>query len=542
MNLRATAARATARLRNIGGGLRRRQRLTAERALVAGEFDPAFYLAGNPDVAATGADPLDHFLSHGWREGRDPSPRFSVSAYLETYPDIADAGVNPLVHYVQAGRAEGRKPRNDLGFRYQILATGKPLEARIDDAASRSARVRPDDPSGLAALKTASRTGLSALHLSFSHDDFTANLGGVQLCLQREAARLAELGRDHLHLFPAAHWPILRRGEPALLGLVLNGRSLGVFPADRIAEALAKTPGDPAQRSFAIHNLLGHSVDETLRILAAAGLKAGFFWLHDFASLCAGYHLMRNDVQDCAAPPPDSAACGICLYGVERARHLAEHERLFRALDLTVVSPSWSALDFWRASWSFPTRGEVVLPHARLTARGPAPSSPQARPLQVAFAGMPAPHKGWPVFRDLCARFADDPRYAFHHLGARQAGGVAAQFHPVAVTAEQPLAMQQALEAIEADVVLVWSLCRETFSFTAYEAAAAGAAVVTGPDSGNVAAFAAEGHGLVLPDEAALVAAFETGEILSMARAARAAALHDLEFSALTVDLLMETA
>jgi hypothetical protein len=103
--------------------------------------------------------------------------------------------------------------------------------------------------------------------------------------------------------------------------------------------------------------------------------------------------------------------------------------------------------------------------------------------------------------------------------------------------------MQETLEALEVDAVLIWPLCRETFSFTAYEAAAAGAAVITGPDSGNVAAFVAEtGHGRVEPDEASLAAAFASGAITELARARRKPRLYDLKFSALTVDLLAPAA
>ena len=88
------------------------------------------------------------------------------------------------------------------------------------------------------------------------------------------------------------------------------------------------------------------------------------------------------------------------------------------------------------------------------------------------------------------------------------------------------------------DAALVWPLCRETFSFTAYEAAAAGAAVLTNPDSGNVATFVAEGgHGRVLADEAALIALFESGEALELARAARRPTLYGLDFGALTAEL-----
>ncbi len=33
-------------------------------------FDPAGYLKANPDVAAAGVDPVEHFLRHGRSEGR----------------------------------------------------------------------------------------------------------------------------------------------------------------------------------------------------------------------------------------------------------------------------------------------------------------------------------------------------------------------------------------------------------------------------------------------------------------------------------------
>ncbi|HZZ70324.1 MAG TPA: hypothetical protein VFE18_19310, partial [Phenylobacterium sp.] len=319
-----------------------------ERTLAAQEFDAAFYLASNVDVAKTGVDPLDHFLASGWREGRDPNPAFSVKDYLESYPDIAAADINPFVHYLGAGRAEGRTGRTELGFRYEVIKRLVPLEARVAAVARASAKLKLGTAAGLAKALAESRTGLSDLHVTFSHDDYTANTGGVQLCLQREDARIAELGRDHLHLYPAKPWPVVRtRSDAGHLGVLLNGQAVGVYAPKTIVSVLGKAAGGakPGQRSFAIHSLLGHNAGETADILAAADLTAGFFWLHDFASLCAGFHLLRNDVEDCAAPPPESAACGICVYGPWRSRHVAEHARLFERLNLTVVVPAQVTLD-----------------------------------------------------------------------------------------------------------------------------------------------------------------------------------------------------
>jgi hypothetical protein len=331
------------------------------------------------------------------------------------------------------------------------------------------------------------------------------------------------------------------RGEAGHLGVLLNGKALGVYAPKTILGVLGKAAGavKPGQRSFAVHSLLGHNAVETADLLAAVGLKAGFFWLHDFASLCAGFHLMRNDVEDCAAPPPDSQACGICVYGPWRARHMSEHERLFERLNLTVVAPAQVTLDLWKARAVYPTAGEVVLPHARLVERGPAPATLADRPLRIAYAGMPAAHKGWEIFRDLVAKHADDPRYRFIHLGGRAAPRVAVEFHKVTVTDARPRAMQQAIEEHQIDAALIWPLCRETFSFIAYEAVAAGAAIVTGPDSGNVAAFVREGgHGVVLDSEEALAAAADAGDLGALSRASRKPSLYDLALSSLTVDLL----
>ncbi len=528
-------------LTDDGRAAEEREQRRRERLLAATEFDVAFYLENSPDVAKTGDDPLDHFLASGWREGRDPNPTFSVKDYLESYPDIAAADLNPFVHFLGAGRAEGRTGRTELGFRYEIIKRLAPLQARVDAVARASARVKLATAAGLSKALAGARTGLADLHITFSHDDYTANTGGVQLCLQREGAQIAALGRDHLHIFPVKPWPVVRaRGEPGHLGVLLNGKSVGVFAPQTIAGALTKAAGGKAgQRSFAIHSLLGHSATEIADILAAAGLSAGYFWLHDFASLCAGYHLLRNDVEDCSAPPPESAACGICVYGPWRARHLAEHGRLFERLALTVVSPSRPTLDLWKASSAYPTAGETILPHARLVERAPAPQTPAGRPLRIAYAGMPTAHKGWEIFRDLAASHAGDPRYHFIHLGGRTPPGLALEFHKVTVTADKPRAMQEAIERHEVDAVLIWPLCRETFSFLAYEAVAAGAAVIAGPDSGNVAAFVEEtGHGVVLTGEDALAAALEGGGLADLARARRRPQLYDLAFSAMTVDLL----
>ncbi len=109
-----------------------------ERIALRKIFDGDWYLATYPDVAATGLDPLSHYLEYGAAEGRDPGLTFSTRGYLQSYPDVAALGVNPLLHYVQFGRAEGRKKSD---YDNWIRKYDAPTEAYLADLRRRGAEL-----------------------------------------------------------------------------------------------------------------------------------------------------------------------------------------------------------------------------------------------------------------------------------------------------------------------------------------------------------------------------------------------------------------
>ena len=145
-------------------------------------FDPAQYLAANPDVAAAHVDPLAHFLQFGgerrapavraertdrrqrlrlrllpaaqsrrrgraastrsqhfqtvgWKEGRDPNALFDTAGYLATYADVAAAGINPLDHYHQFGWHEGRDPSVGFDTTSYLAANPDVAAAHVDPLA-----------------------------------------------------------------------------------------------------------------------------------------------------------------------------------------------------------------------------------------------------------------------------------------------------------------------------------------------------------------------------------------------------------------------
>jgi hypothetical protein len=104
--------RGTAPRRGVIARLRRRaappdrseRTLLADAALIraSGLFDPAWYIASQPDLAGSGLDPVWHYLLRGAAAGADPGPYFDSAAYRAEHPDIAEA---PLAHALRHGAA-----------------------------------------------------------------------------------------------------------------------------------------------------------------------------------------------------------------------------------------------------------------------------------------------------------------------------------------------------------------------------------------------------------------------------------------------------
>jgi glycosyltransferase involved in cell wall biosynthesis len=76
----------------------------------SGLLDVAWYRDINADVPAAKDDPMGHFMSQGWREGRWPNPYFDTAHYLRQNREVARTGGNPLVHYISHGEKAGCSP------------------------------------------------------------------------------------------------------------------------------------------------------------------------------------------------------------------------------------------------------------------------------------------------------------------------------------------------------------------------------------------------------------------------------------------------
>jgi len=93
--------------------------LRSAMAIIADRFDAAYYRSTYADMDHPGANPLEHFCLHGWREKRNPAEWFSTALYLAHHADVAANDINPFVHFIRIGEQEQRRifPANYRGPR-----------------------------------------------------------------------------------------------------------------------------------------------------------------------------------------------------------------------------------------------------------------------------------------------------------------------------------------------------------------------------------------------------------------------------------------
>ena len=92
------------------------------------EFDAQYYLQAYQDVAAASVDPFEHFIFHGYKEGRNPSTEFDTKFYIQRYFK-GKTDQNPLLHYLEHRHEDGifpSPPENEATIPAEIKRFTRP--------------------------------------------------------------------------------------------------------------------------------------------------------------------------------------------------------------------------------------------------------------------------------------------------------------------------------------------------------------------------------------------------------------------------------
>ena len=208
----------------------------ATRGLVGAMVDAGWYAARYPDVAASGLDPVHHFLRFGATAERDPNRFFDSVWYMQRNADVAASGLHPILHYVRAGAVEARDPHPRFDAHYYIEAypdaAGNPLLYHLQTGVVRGYLTeRPIDIGDY--LPTAATT-IDPGHQAFVDviipvgGDFGTTEHCIRSVLEDRRLPLARVivVDDAVREGPVLRW-LLRQARDGLIHLIRNKRRLG---------------------------------------------------------------------------------------------------------------------------------------------------------------------------------------------------------------------------------------------------------------------------------------------------------------------------
>lgn len=456
------------------------------------KFDGAFYRSYYPDLCDV-EDALIHYCEVGWKEGRDPSVNFETNYYLKYNKDVNDAKLNPFVHYLTQGIKEQRKPRSLNPIRNILLDHIPDFDT---DVTFKLPNQYKFGQKGL--LLQALYGEHSGLILSISHDNYLQSTGGIQLFIRNECSEAIKQGYKYLHLSPIETKNKLTM-EPASVTLIsvnLDNQKLGVFSLSELSEVLFNLQDKftTILNKLVVHSVLGWNL-ESLKNTFKSKFTSNYFYVHDYHFLCKEFRLLRNFVESCGAPSPNSPQCKICSHSTDRDNHLSQFQSLFQTIPFTLVFPSNAALEIYKKSRVNYEAPIVLSPHIspkfiksnKKTTETVVQNEKKSH-LRIAFCGEPVPHKGFFHFLEIIRQSTSNPFVEFYHLGRYPSGHKSINFVKTSILNDTSQ-MSKHIKENKIDFVFMGSYWSETFNYVAYESTEGGAALIANKNSGNIADF-----------------------------------------------------
>jgi FMN phosphatase YigB (HAD superfamily) len=196
-------------------------------------FDRDWYLARYPDIGRAGVDPAAHWMTYGWKEGRQPCPLFDAGAYLRSNPDVASTEIEPLTHWTGWGWREDRDPSELFSTSFyrsrngDLVGDDDPLDHYLAQGVARGLFVSLDHERSVLEDRPRAATTDAIL------DDVVVHVDGTERSVPY--AMVADLDAD---LFTFDLWDtLLTRTRPADAAKLATARrirvALGLGPEDQ---------------------------------------------------------------------------------------------------------------------------------------------------------------------------------------------------------------------------------------------------------------------------------------------------------------------
>ncbi len=350
---------------------------------------------------------------------------------------------------------------------------------------------------------------MSDFVISISYGNYLIQNGGTDKVIREHRDLFAEYGVDYIFLFPVARTIKIGKLSKTIRywGINRNTDFIGLFKLDGVLGYIGEQAKLGNQcRAIFVHHTWRVQVNDLRTILEYIKVPI-YFYLHDFHSICDGKNMINQDGNYCGYGLNHFICSSSCVYHTASQKNIENLRTLVDSFNdrLIFIAPSDNTRDIYRNTFIEHKDKFVTIPHQKLN--GEYKRNPLGSPIKVAFIGKQVSLKGWDDYKALVSSMSSSGDYDFYYLGTGTDTPDNVKATEVSVREQGPDAMMNALRSLGIDVVLLLSRWPETYSYTYFEAYAAGCFVVTYACSGNMADMVKQNHnGIVIDNKDQLMA------------------------------------
>lgn len=327
----------------------------------------------------------------------------------------------------------------------------------------------------------------------FSHSNYCVTTGGTEKFISQISKLYLNQNINTLVFFATTF-------SKNKVGLNYNDKFVGIYNIEEIENIINNYSLDQECLGILIEHIKGYDLKKLAIILEKLEIDI-ILQVHDFYMICNTFNFLKNKEEFCGLTKPCQEKCKNChnlnsIFEFEKERDffLKKTKKLIKK----IIFPSSFCMKKWLEF--FPEFKNISIIRSHLISNGKYEKKENNKKIRIAYVGRKNKYKGYETWEKVISNEIIKNNYELYYFGINVSNSSnVKEIYTFNNMTEQ-------LRKYNIDIVLLWSIIPETFSYTYYEASASGATILSNINSGNISVLIKENkNGYIFNTEEELI-------------------------------------
>ena len=206
------------------------------------------------------------------------------------------------------------------------------------------------------------------------------------------------------------------------------------------------------------------------------------FFVHDYYCVCENQLLLNDEKNFCQVKCEEKGGCKYCA---NRQEHFGKYKKFFCKFKnrITIIAPSECAKTVWELAFGKMNRVMVLEHQIPVTYEKKIKYKEYGEQIKVAYLGNSRFFKGYEYWTDAINKNENNICFIEYSDATKPSGALQKKGY---FSKDNLMLMRDKMIEDKIDVVVLWSIWPETYSYTFFEALETGAVILTNDEAGNI--------------------------------------------------------